>query len=165
MRDIGEYLRLTADELARLKEDPVWAWDHMEDVREGEEHTEPAPADALYFTTYTAWPLLGLLFRRAGFPVDVSRGDARVVYPDPTAGDYGYLTADRVAVAARELAALPYDRLAAHAEPEELAGRGLCRYDWDGAATLEWARHFYDGLTAYFAAAARDGHAVLVWQL
>ncbi|MER7000978.1 YfbM family protein [Streptomyces sp. NPDC000410] len=165
MSGIGEYLRLTAAELEQVKRDPVWAWNHMEDVREGEEATEPEPGDALYYHTYTAWPLLELLLRRSGFPVDVSRGEQPVRYPDPQDGDYRYLTADQVGTVARELAGLPYDRLAAHADPQELVEAGLCRHGWDGPRTLEWARHLYDGLVEFFGGAAREGHAVLVWQL
>ncbi|MDT0572273.1 hypothetical protein RM704_33270 [Streptomyces sp. DSM 3412] len=59
--------------------------------------------------------------------------------------------------AARGLAALPYDRLA-----------GLCppgAEDDEALEALEGARGLYEELVEYFGAAARDGHAVLVWQL
>ncbi|MFK0259472.1 DUF1877 family protein [Streptomyces sp. NPDC090445] len=84
--------------------------------------------------SYTARPLLELLLRRAGFPVDVSRGEEPVGCPDPEDGDYHYLTADRVGVAALELAGLPYDRPAAHADPQEPVEAGLCPYGWDGGS-------------------------------
>ncbi|WNZ10693.1 DUF1877 family protein [Streptomyces sp. 11x1] len=74
MGSIGEYLRLTAEELERVQQDYDWAWNLMEDVREGEEHFEPGPADALCYASDMAWPLLRVLLGRAGFPVDVSHG-------------------------------------------------------------------------------------------
>ncbi|WP_217180237.1 DUF1877 family protein [Streptomyces sp. AC495_CC817] len=98
MGSLGEYLRLTAEELERIKRDPDWAWNHMEDVREGEEHFEPGPADALYYASDMAWPLLRVLLGRAGFPVDVSRGEQRIRYAPPGYGDYGCLTAEQVGV-------------------------------------------------------------------
>ncbi|MDX3645111.1 DUF1877 family protein [Streptomyces sp. MB09-02B] len=165
MSDLGEYLRLTDEELARIQVDHVWAWDHMEDVREGEEHVEPGPADGLYYASDMAWPLLRVLLGRAGFPVDVSRGEQRIRYADPGEGDYGYLTADQVGVAARGLADLPVDRLMAYVEPGDVVGAGLCPPVWDEAQALKVTRLVYGELVEYFGAAAREGHALLVWQL
>ncbi|WP_328791088.1 MULTISPECIES: DUF1877 family protein [unclassified Streptomyces] len=164
MSDIGEYLRLTAQELERAGQDPTWAWNHIEDVREGEEFTEPPPTEARYHHTYVERSLYDLLLRRAGFPVDVSHGEERLSYEDPSERGYGYLTAERVRVAADALADLPYDRLAASADLDEMTRAGLCAPGHDAAATLAGARHLYEGLVEFFTAAARAQDAVLVWQ-
>ncbi|MCC9710380.1 YfbM family protein [Streptomyces sp. MNU76] len=165
MGSIGEYLRLTAEELERVQQDFDWAWNLMEDVREGEEHFEPGPADALYYASDMAWPLLRVLLGRAGFPVDVSHGEQRIRYADPVYGDYGYLTAEQVGVAARGLADLPIDRLLAYVEPGDVVEAGLCPPVWDEAQALKMTRFVYGQLVEYFGAAAREGHALLVWQL
>ncbi|MFE7766305.1 DUF1877 family protein [Streptomyces sp. NPDC057438] len=159
-----EYLRLTADELERIKSDPDWAWNHMEDVREGEEAFEPPPRDARYYAIGSR-AVQELLLERAGFPVDVINGEQPIRYPDPRDGDYHYLTADQVATAAGALAALPSDRLLAHTDPGELVETG--RYPDAPTATLylDAARHEYDGLAEFLGAAAHEGRAVLVWQL
>ncbi|MFI1286308.1 hypothetical protein ACH4U5_37045 [Streptomyces sp. NPDC020858] len=43
-----------------------------------------------------------------------------------------------------------------------MAQAQLCAHGWDAARTLTWARHLYEGLVEFFAAAR--GHAVLVGQ-
>ncbi|MFJ9997878.1 DUF1877 family protein [Streptomyces werraensis] len=49
---IGEYLRVTPAELGRVIREPEWAWDLVEEVRDVEEETKPAPAEARHFSTY-----------------------------------------------------------------------------------------------------------------
>ncbi|WP_326591840.1 hypothetical protein [Streptomyces sp. NBC_01294] len=36
-----------------------------------------------------------------------------------------------------------------------MAQAQLCAHGWDAARTLTWARHLYEGLAEFFAAAAR----------
>ncbi|MGW4027478.1 DUF1877 family protein, partial [Streptomyces sp. NPDC005009] len=69
MSMIGEYLRVTAAELDRAIQDPDWALDFVEEGQNAEEETEPAPAEARYFTTYKIWDMLRFLLARVDFPV------------------------------------------------------------------------------------------------
>lgn len=73
---IGEYLSVTAAELDRAIRDPDWALDFVEEVRDAEEETEPAPAEARHFSTYKNWDMLRFLLARAEFPVNVIQGAA-----------------------------------------------------------------------------------------
>jgi hypothetical protein len=79
MSMIGEYLRVTAAELDRAIQDPDWASDFAEEVRDAEEETDPAPAEARHFSTYKTWDMLRFLFlpARAEFPVNVIHGEER----------------------------------------------------------------------------------------
>ncbi|MFE7382212.1 YfbM family protein [Streptomyces zhihengii] len=163
MSMIGEYFRLTPADLERAREDTDWALDHVEEVREAEEGG-PSSVPARHFSTYKAWHLLDHLLKRSGFPVDVVHGEE----PLEGADDWGYgpphyLTAERVRLCSTALSALTYDRLVDGVDPGELDAAEIYPLHWEDRAALEWGRGWFTGLTAYFAAAARDGHAVLVW--
>ncbi|MFE5211787.1 YfbM family protein [Streptomyces sp. NPDC056600] len=170
MSMIGEYLRVTAAELDRAIQDPDWAFDLTEEVQDAEEESEPAPGEARHFSTYKTWNLLGFLLERADFPVDAVHGE------EPFAEDedwgYGpprYLPAKRVRYAAAELRATTYDQLVSGVDPADLAEAevypltGVYPLGWHEPGALEWGRHWYDGLTRFFEAAAAADHAMLVW--
>lgn len=164
MSMIGEYLRVTAAELDRAVQDPGWALDFAERVGDAEEESEPPPAEARRFSTYKTWDLLRFLLARADFPVDVVHGE------EPLAGhdDWGYgppacLRPERVRLAAHALRATPYDRLVDGVDPSDLTNAEVYPLGWDDSGTLDWGRHWYDGLTTFFEAAAATGDAMLVW--
>ncbi|MEW2468528.1 YfbM family protein [Streptomyces sp. NPDC046994] len=170
MSMIGEYLRVTAAELDRVIQDLDWALDFAQEVQDAEEEAELLPAEARHFSTSKAWDMLGFLLTRADFPVDVVHGE------EPFAEDedwgYGpprYLRSERVRLAARLLRATTYDQLVDGVNPADLTKAdvyplaGAYPLGWDEPGALEWGRHWYDGLTQFFEAAAATDDAMLVW--
>ncbi|MEU9586555.1 YfbM family protein [Streptomyces werraensis] len=161
---IGEYLRVTPAELGRVIREPEWAWDLVEEVRDAEEETKPAPAEARHFSTYKAWDMLRFLLARVEFPVHVIQGE------EPFAEDedwgYGpprYLRPERVKLAAEALRATSYDQLLGDVDPAELTNAEVYPLRWGEPGALEWGRHWYDDLTQFLEAAAEAEDAVLVW--
>ncbi|WP_243869475.1 YfbM family protein [Streptomyces liangshanensis] len=164
MSMIGEYVRVTAAQLDRAIQDPDWALDHVEEVQDSEEESEPAPAGARHFSTYKAWGLLGYLLERAEVPVNVIHGEETFA----EGRDWGYgpprcLRPDRVRLAARTLRATPYERLVAGVDPADLTRAEVYPLGWDEPGVLEWGRNWYDGLTDFFEAAAAADEGMLVW--
>jgi Domain of unknown function (DUF1877) len=64
----GEYLRVIPDELTRALADPQWALELAEEVRAGEEETDPPPGEARHLSTDKAWHAIAFLLERAAFP-------------------------------------------------------------------------------------------------
>jgi hypothetical protein len=162
MSMIGEYLRLTPLELKRAIKDPEWALQFAMEVVEAEDESEPAIDDARHFSTYKTWDILAFLLERAEFPVGVIAGEEAIA----GAEDWGYgpprfFRADRVALAAQELARRSFDDLIEGVDPKDLVRAET--YAWDEDDSFEWARGYYDGLVEFFTATARDGDAMLVW--
>ncbi|MGW2701502.1 DUF1877 family protein [Streptomyces sp. NPDC001340] len=136
----------------------------MEKVQDAEEESEPAPAEARHFSTYKAWDMLRFLLARAEFPVNVIHGE------EPFAEDEGwgygpprYLRPERVRLAAEVLRAASYDQLISGVDPAELTSAEVYPLGWSEPRALEWGRHWYDGLTQFFEAAARADDAMFVW--
>ncbi len=161
---IGEYCRVTAEQLDRGRRDTNWTWNLVEDIREAEEATEPPASVARYYDTYTAWALLGVLLRRVDFPVDVTHGEEDLDGEGEEPGFFRYLPAHRVRCAAGAFSTTTYDRLTEGVDPGVVANAGVGPHAGDAVTTLHWARHLYEGLVSFFEGAAEDGHAVLVWQ-
>jgi hypothetical protein len=164
MSMIGEYLRVTPGELERAVKDPEWALDLVEQVEDAQEESEPAPGDAKHLSTYKTWGMLGFLFRRFGFPVDVVHGEE----PFAEAEDWGYgppryLPVERVRLAARELGRIAYDDLIRDVDHVELSAADVYPQGWEARGSLEWARDYFGQLTLFFQAAANSGDAMLVW--
>lgn len=141
MSMIGEYLRVTPTELSRAIEDPQWALDYVERVQGSQEASGPSPSIARHFSTYKTWDMLGFLFRRFDFPVDVVRGEE----PSADEEDWGYgqprfLSVERVQLAARELSRISYDDLIGGVSHAELSASDVYPQRWDSPASLEWAR-------------------------
>ena len=121
-------------------------------------------AEARYLSTHKAWHAIAFVLERAGFPVDIVYGEER--FADDEDLGYGpprYLTAQRVRTAADLLAVTSFDALTAGVSPATLAQADLYPQVWDEPESLEWVRGWYEPLVSYFAKAARDDHALLVW--
>ncbi|MET8475157.1 YfbM family protein [Streptomyces sp. NPDC006422] len=164
MSIIGEYLRVTTDELERVIQDPDWALDFVEEVRDAEEEKPPAPSEARHFSTYKAWDMLRFLMARADFPVDVIHGEEG--FTDSADWGYGpprYLRPERVRDAAQALRRTSYAQLLGDLAPAELSDAEVYPLGWDEAGALDWARPWYDGLRQFFHSAAEAGDAMLVW--
>jgi hypothetical protein len=164
MSMIGEYLRVTTEELERAVKDPKWALDLAEKIQDAQEENEPTPGEGRRFSTYKTWDLLGFLLRRSAFPVDVVHGEE----PIPDADDWGYgppqyLTPNRVRLAAETLGQMTYDQLIRNVDHSELAQAEIYPQNWDSRASLEWARDLFNPLTTFFRAAASADQAMLIW--
>jgi Domain of unknown function (DUF1877) len=108
----GEYLRVTADELARSIKDPVWTLQLAEGIQDAEEQADLPPAEARHLSTHTAWHTIAFLLERATFPVDIVYGEEE--FAEDQDWGYGpprYLTAEWVQTAAEALAATSFDAL------------------------------------------------------
>ncbi|MGV9626477.1 YfbM family protein [Streptomyces sp. NPDC003487] len=164
MSIIGEYLRVTAAELERAIRDPDWALELVEELRDAQEETEPAPAEARHFSTYKTWDLLRFLLERDGFPVNVIHGEHS--FAEDSDWGYGpprYLRPDRVRLAAEALRATSYTQLIAGVDPSELTRAEVYPLGWTEPGSLEWAHPWYDDLTQFFEAAAKADQAMLLW--
>ncbi|WP_406169593.1 YfbM family protein [Streptomyces canus] len=164
MSMIGEYLRVTAAELARANQDPDWALAFVEEVQDAEEESEPAPAEARHFSTYKTWDMLRFLLARTDFPVNVIHGEES--FAEEEDWGYGpprYLRPERVQLAAEALRTTNYAQLISGVDPAELTSAEVYPLGWSELSSLEWGRPWYDGLTQFFEAAARADDAMLLW--
>lgn len=160
----GEYLRVDADELAHAIKDPAWAREFAWEISEAEEfdETPPAPPDRL-LTTHKAWHAIAFLLDRAGFPADIVYGEEEFTDEDWGYGPARYLTAQRVRLAADALAATSFPALTATVALADLARADVYPQMWDEPDALDWVRHWYEPLAPYFAAAAAQSQAIIVW--
>ncbi|MEV5352102.1 YfbM family protein [Streptomyces sp. NPDC052693] len=164
MSMIGEYLRVTTAELERAVQDPDWALDLVEKVREAEENTQQAPSETRHYTTDKTWDMLRFLLMRAEFPVNVVHGEES--FAEDEDWGYGpprYLRPERVKLAAQALRTISYADLINGVDPAELTSAEVYPLGWAEPGALEWARPWYHGLTQFFDAAARADEAMLVW--
>ena len=169
----GEYLRVTAAELRHAIEDPQWALDYADQVRDavdlgddaGEEWDglDPQQARQRYLTTHKAWDAIGYLLRRNDLPVDVVTGAHAFTDDDWGYGPAHYLTAQEVADAAAALAATSFDALTAEITLADLTEAKVYPMTWDEPDALDWVRHWYEPLPGFFAAAAGAGDSILIW--
>jgi hypothetical protein len=160
----GEYLRVTADELAHAIEDPAWAREFASEISEAEEFDEvaPAPPERL-LTSHKAWHAIAFLLDRGGFPVDVVYGEEQFTDEDCGYGPPRYLTVERVRVAAAALAATSFRVFTDGVSPTDLARADIYPQVWDEPDSLEWVQAWYEPLVPYFTAAAEQGQAIIIW--
>jgi hypothetical protein len=160
----GEYVRVTADELARATSDPAWALEFVDTVQDEEAEVDLPPDKARYLTTHKAWHAIAFLLERAGFPVDIVYGEE--AFADDEDWGYGpprYLTTDRVRIAADALAATSYDALTADVDRSTLAEADIYPQVWDEHDSIDWVRGWYEPLVPFFVDAAKHGQALLIW--
>ncbi|MFB7336919.1 DUF1877 family protein [Streptomyces adustus] len=74
-----------------------------------------------------------------------------------------YLRPERVRLAGKALRSTSYTRLVTGVDPAELTSAEVYPLGWGEPGALEWGRHWYDGLTQFFEAAAEAHDAVIVW--
>jgi hypothetical protein len=160
----GEYLRVTPDELVRAVKDPAWALELAENTQDAEEEADLPPDKARHLSTHKAWHAIAFLLERAAFPVDIVYGEEQ--FAEDEDWGYGpprYLTTERVHAAAEAMAATSFDALQAGLTPAMLAQADIYPQIWDEPDSLEWIRGWYEPLVPYFADAARQGQALLIW--
>ncbi len=160
----GEYLRVTLDELGRVAKEPAWAQEFAVDVQETESESDLPPGEARHLSTYKTWHAIAFLLERIDFPVDVVHGEES--FDEAEDWGYGpprYLPVERVHTAAEALAATSFDTLIAGVTPAMLTQADIYPHVWDEPDSLEWVRRCYEPLVPYFAGAARQRQAMLVW--
>ena len=165
MSMIGEYARLTPAELERAVRDPDWAREFIGELAEAEADDGPGMSSARCFATEKAWHALDFLLRRLVFPVDVVFGEEDIHGADDWGyGPPRYLTPERVRVAAEALAAIPAEDLVGGVTPDDLAHAEIYPdIIWVGDESLDFVTSHYQALVPFFQAAARDGHAMVIW--
>ncbi|TDB82079.1 YfbM family protein [Micromonospora sp. KC721] len=170
----GNWLRVSPDELEQAKTDLAWA--HRLARAERDDNSER------WSTTDKAWNGLDFLLDRLDFEIPLVLGaEAFVELPDvePDSDEmldflenleddwgYGppsYLTPVQVAVAASQLAALTEDELIRGVDPQELDRAEIYPGVWERPGELAWVAHYLPGVRSFFAAAAKDGDAVICW--
>jgi Domain of unknown function (DUF1877) len=160
----GEYVRVTAGELARCIDEPVWAKEFVETVQAEEEEADLPPDKARYLSTHKAWHAIAYLLERALFPVDIVYGEETLAEDEDWGyGPPRYLTADHVRLAANALVSTSYDALTAHVNRTALAQAAIYPQIWDEPDSIEWVRGWYEPLVPFFADAAKQGQAMLIW--
>jgi hypothetical protein len=158
----GEYLRVTAAELARVIQTPNWALEFVEEVMDTEEESEPAPAEARHLSTHSAWHAITL--HRAGFPVDIVFGEKNFTDEDWGCGPAKYVDAERVRVAADALGRTSYDALIQGVVPAELTAAEIYPVMMcDEPNAFDDVRQCFAPVIPFFTAAAQNGDAMLIW--
>ncbi|MBA2806211.1 YfbM family protein [Streptomyces sp. KM273126] len=97
-------------------------------------------------------------------PEDIVHGEQLI----PGADDWGYgppcyLTPERVRIAAESLPSTSFETLVQGVTPEELSQADVYPQIWSDLSALDYVRHHHESLSPFFAAAAEEGDAVLVW--
>ncbi len=171
----GNWLRVSPAELDRARTELDWAYDLAEEARNGEH-------PGRWAGTGRAWHGVDFLLHRRGFDVpivfgteslvplpDVEPDSAEMVdFLDDAAGDWGYgppcaLTPAQVAAAATQLAGLTGADLIRDVDPAELDRAECYPRGWTEPGRLEWVAGHLPDAQRFFAAAAKDGDAVICW--
>jgi hypothetical protein len=165
---IAEYARLGLSEVAELRRllaaKKNKALRYVEDVTASSADVAPGSLPRR-MDLDKAWDAIRYLLDRAGPPpVDVVTGgsaltDKTWVYDSPR-----LLSPDEVVASAQFLDTTPFERLIVHFDAAALDADEVYPGDWedeDDASTYLAA--CYRSLTGFFARAAADGEAVLVW--
>jgi hypothetical protein len=165
----GNWLRVSPDELAHAQENLEWATTFAEEAVES--------ADGRVSGTGKAWHALDFLLERRGFPVEIVWGEESFV--DEAADDDGfavdeieddwgygpprYLTPGQVTEGAAALADLTGDDLIRGVDPAELTRAEIYPQTWDRPGELDRVNDRLPHMQEYFAAAAKNGDAIICW--
>lgn len=167
MSMIGEYARVTAEELDRALLDPDWAYDHVQDMVEDADEVDEPGVVPRCTDVDTAWDGIRFLLQRAvEEPVDVISGGGLIGGEDWGYGPARYLVPEEVGRAARHLRMTPFERLAAHYDAARMRDEGIYPSGiWDDdQGTLDYLQDHYEALVEFFDAAASSGDAVILWR-
>ncbi|MGC4894941.1 YfbM family protein [Micromonospora sp. DT31] len=169
---IGNWLRVTPEELARAREDHNWAYELAQAQAQAD--------DGRHGSTDKAWQALEFLLDRYGITVPVVTGGPLLAAPadDPPEGfdwdefvethDWGYgpptyLKPEHVVEVANALAGVTEADLVRGVDPAELTAADIYPLIWDRDNQLEWVAHYLPYARAFFADAAKAGDAVICW--
>ncbi|MFF0732936.1 DUF1877 family protein [Streptomyces chartreusis] len=150
------FIGATTEELDRAEKDPSWAEEHVSDL-----HGVDYPlSDRPDCGPAKAFAGLQFLFDEAEVSLEFVM-DGFQIQDDGTL--FGW-TAEQIDSVARELRATPWERLAAHYDPERMAKEdvypNLWTFDPDGQ--LDWLESAYEELVAFFSVAAERGYGAFM---
>lgn len=170
----GNWLRVSPDELEHARTDLDWAHRLATTERDGDSER--------WTSTDKAWNGLDFLLDRLGFEIPLVLGaESFVELPDAEPDsdemfdflenledDWGYgppsyLTPIQVAAAASQLATLTEDDLIRDVDPSELNRAEIYPGTWERPGELLWVVLYLPDVQSFFAAAAKDGDAVICW--
>ncbi|MEV4656588.1 DUF1877 family protein [Micromonospora sp. NPDC049301] len=170
----GNWLRVSPDDLELARTDLGWAYKIAMAGRDDN--------SGRWTATDKAWNGLDFLLDRLGFGIPLVLGaQSFVELPDvepdseemfdfleDLEDDWGYgppsyLTPVQVAAAASRLAALTEDDLIRGVDPQELNRAEVYPGTWERPGELAWVTHYLPDVRSFFAAAAKDGEAVICW--
>ncbi|MET8352220.1 YfbM family protein [Micromonospora sp. NPDC005206] len=170
----GNWMRVSPDELECARTNLGWAYEIA--------MTERDDNSGRWTATDKAWNGLDFLLDRLGFGIPLVLGAERFVelpdvepdsdemfdFLENLEDDWGYgppsyLTPVQVAGAASQLAALTEDDLIRGVDPQELKRAEIYPGTWEKPGELAWVAHYLPGARSFFAAAAKDGDAVICW--
>lgn len=171
----GNWLRVSPDELERARTDLGWAYELARTERDDDNSERWAGTDK-------AWDGLEFLLDRLGFEIPLVLGAERFVelpdvepdseemfdFLENLEDDWGYgppsyLTPVQVAAAASRLASLTEGDLIRGVDPKELSEAEIYPGIWERPGELAWVAHYLPDVRSFFAAAAKDGDAVICW--
>ncbi|MEV1288776.1 YfbM family protein [Micromonospora sp. NPDC049679] len=167
----GNWLRVTPAELTRAKDDLDWARSLADAAMDAE--------DGRLDGTDKAWDAFDFLLRRRGVDLGIVHGaEAFVDTPDEEPDDdewledlehdwgYGpprYLTPEQVAAASEVLNAVTEEELSRGVDQAELGAADVYPAVWDRPDQLGWVTHHLPYAQRFFAAAAKEGDAIICW--
>jgi len=155
---IGNFLRLSSDELAALIADPSSVEDFIypdDEERENNIDVDKAWHGIHYLLAGDAWagepPLANVVLGGTEIGDDVGYGPAR------------YLTVDEVQAAADALKDIPPEKFRARYVASELSKNRIYPEIWDDADedAIGYLTTWYETLREYYIDAATQGHAML----
>lgn len=159
MSMIGYALTLSTADLDRATADPDWAREHVEEL-------EAADDDSRLLDLDKAWAAIAFALKQARFPVNVVLGEQPLAEDE----DWGYgpprvVTPARVREAAAEFATTTPEALLASVSAEGLDAADVYPSGWLDEPDLlpEFLLPALRDLTALYASASADGHAVVLW--
>ncbi|MFE7273564.1 DUF1877 family protein [Streptomyces sp. NPDC057623] len=146
------FVSATTEELDRAEKDPSWAGQFVYDLYGGD--TYPMPG-RLYGGPDRDFAGLQFLFDEARMALEFVL-DGFQIQEDGTL--FGW-TAEQIAGTARELRETPWEKLAAHYDPERMAAQDVYPNMWrfDPEGRLEGLEATYEELVAFFGEAADRG--------
>ncbi|MFI6764343.1 YfbM family protein [Streptomyces sp. NPDC050355] len=149
------FIGATTEELDRAEREPSWADEYIFELYSGDDFpTRP------YGGPDKAWA--GLQFLLDGTEVDLDfLMDGSPILEDGTL--FGW-SAEQIESVARQLRATPWERLAAHYDPERMTKEDVYPNTWrfDAEGELKWLEHAYEGLVAFFSEAAEGGYGAFM---
>ncbi|MEV5594965.1 YfbM family protein [Streptomyces sp. NPDC052496] len=147
---------VTPEELDKAYEDPRWAREFLDDLQWNDRRPD---APAVYLDK--AWAGIQYLLDEAEAELDIQTGG----FPIGEDGTLSGWDAEAVQEAARELRALPFDRLAAHYDAARMTEEDVYPGVWDegdGSGEIPYLRANYEALAAFFGAVAGAGAAAVM---
>ncbi|PBC86506.1 protein of unknown function [Streptomyces sp. 2224.1] len=151
------FIGATTEELDRAEKDPSWASSCVSGLYADVAFPKAARP---YGGPDKAWAGLQFLLDETGIELEFLM-DGFQILEDGTL--FGW-SAEQIESVARQLQATPWERLAAHYDPERMTIERMYPnvWGWDAEGGLDWLQCSYDELVTFFAAAAEGGYGAFM---